>query len=62
MLQLLAEMELLTGCRKSDFLQNWNESKSQLELNVKRLLGGNNKTMEDEIPGKCYLRKSMYHY
>ena len=57
MLQLLVEMELLTGCRKSDFLQNWNESKSQLELNVKQLLGGNSKTMEDEIPGKCYLRK-----
>ena len=55
-------MELLIGCRKSDFVENWNESKSQLKLNIKQLLGGNSKKMEYEIPGKCYLRKSMHHF
>ena len=62
MLQLLVEIELVTGCRQSDFVENQNESKSQLKPNIKQLLGAKNKTMEYEIPGKCYLRKSMQSY
>lgn len=49
MLQLLVEMELLTGCTKSDFLRKWNESKSQLKVNVKRLLGRKDNKTEYEI-------------
>ena len=39
MLQLLVEMELLTGYRKSDFVENWNESKCQLKLNIQEING-----------------------
>ena len=62
MLQLLAEMELLTGCTKSDFLQNWDESKSQLKHNVKQLLRGKDNTKEYEIPGNRYFGSQYIHY
>ena len=62
MLQLLVEMELLTECRESDFVENWGKSKSQLKPNIKRLLAAKNTTTTYEIPGKCYHRKSMHHY
>jgi len=47
-------MDLLTRCRKSDFLQNWNDLKSQLKPNVKQLLGGKYDTTGYKISGKCY--------
>lgn len=53
-LQLLVEMELMTGCTKSDFLRNWKGSKTQLNENIERLLAAKENVPTYEIPGKYY--------